>query len=32
MSIAYYTTQQQNIVRTCPSDSVKGDERPLYTH
>ena len=25
-----YTIQQQNIVRTCPSDSVKGDKRPRY--
>ena len=28
----FYTTQQLNIVRTCPSDSVKGDERPRHTH
>jgi len=23
---SYLTTQQQNIVRTCPSDSIKGYE------
>jgi len=27
-----YSTQQQNIVRICPSDLVKGDERPRHTH
>jgi len=31
MSLAH-TTQQQTIVRTCPSDFVKGDERPRHTH
>jgi len=29
---SYLTTQQQNIVRTCPSDSVKRDERMQQTH
>jgi len=29
---SYLTTQQQKVVRTCPSDSVKGDERPWHTH
>jgi len=29
---SYLTTQQQNIVWSCPSDSVKGDERPRHTH